>query len=388
MYKQDIMDRSVAVGLLRDQFIKASFKHRVPFRFSDLLLDEDRVGVTDIDVNFSVKRVRIKPLRFFQEMHDTGIVDGEISDKIPVVEFLDRIYALKHEEAHVMRNKDIKRGKKDVLSVSVAYETLSSIHNDDYYHSSNHNENWNNCMHMVMELEAQKYAVQELYKYCLKLYEGREEYANGKALEVILNSKDFCFSNDYGNYYAALPSNDVTCDVIVKSLDEEIDKVLNTNMRSYVSKGYYETNLLSADYSLDNIQDKSTINDHLLYWFDNNIGLKNFDVSVFPDYFATSIDVDKFVLFAHESLESRMGRNSKIQASLKSIKCLKSDWVDLDDKVFIDMFQNEEPNHQFSFDKYKLKQDLERRLQTVQDNAEEKGLVSNEELDVESEVKL
>jgi outer membrane protein OmpA-like peptidoglycan-associated protein len=58
------------------------------------------------------------------------------------------------------------------------------------------------------------------------------------------------------------------------------------------------------------------------------------------------------------------------------------------DKVFIDMLQNEKPNHQFSFDKYKLKQDLERRLQTVQDNAEEKGLVSDEEIDVESEVKL
>lgn len=50
------------------------------------------------------------------------------------------------------------------------------------------------------------------------------------------------------------------------------------------------------------------------------------------------------------------------------------------------MFQNEKPNHQFNFDKYKMKQDLERRLQTVQDNAEEKGLVSNEELDVEREV--
>jgi hypothetical protein len=31
---------------------------------------------------------------------------------------------------------------------------------------------------------------------------------------------------------------------------------------------------------------------------------------------------------------------------------------------------------------------LERRLQIVQDSAEEKGLVSDEEIDVESEVKL
>lgn len=50
------------------------------------------------------------------------------------------------------------------------------------------------------------------------------------------------------------------------------------------------------------------------------------------------------------------------------------------------MFQNEEPNHQFNFDKYKLKQDLEHKLQTVQDSAEEKGLVSDEEVDVEREV--
>lgn len=55
-------------------------------------------------------------------------------------------------------------------------------------------------------------------------------------------------------------------------------------------------------------------------------------------------------------------------------------------KVFVDMFQNEEPNHQFNFDKYKLKQDLEHKLQTVQDSAEEKGLVSDEEVDVEREV--
>ena len=34
-------------------------------------------------------------------------------------------------------------------------------------------------------------------------------------------------------------------------------------------------------------------------------------------------------------------------------------------------------------DKYKMKQDLERRLQTVQDSAEKKGLISNEEINIE-----
>ena len=51
------------------------------------------------------------------------------------------------------------------------------------------------------------------------------------------------------------------------------------------------------------------------------------------------------------------------------------------------MLQNEKPNHQFNFDKYKMKQDLECRLQAVQDSAEEKGLVSDEEIDVEREVR-
>lgn len=369
-------------------------------------------GVTDIYGDLSYGNVRIKPLsdKSWSDRMKYGIF-GDFVEEYSMIDFLSRVYYTKHEEQHLKQSIEVRSNPDREYSKIIALELFAVRDNGVYYHQNSIsdsgfywdlNDDWHNDYHMLMELDAQRAATVELYKYCKKLFHSESQAKRAVVDVVIADAKLGDRNEKPGQYYIPLDNlENLTYENIIEKFDIEIEKAYQTNRRQYVSK-YSAKDLFSDRYSRDikknPEEDKSVlfnnmkldfgIEDCVFDWFESRLGIRSFDISSFPDYFETSKDVDKFVIVATEQIMKENHAVDTIRSNVESVKPLQNESFIWNEQVFIDMFQNEKPNHQFSFDKYKMKQDLERRLQTVQDNAEEKGLASNEELGIESEVKL
>ena len=380
--------------------------------FDNSLIKQGVGGLTDVFSNLSHGDVTILPFtrKSWSDRMRYGVF-GDFVEEYPMVDFLSRVYYLKHESRHIEQLKIISANPNSEYSKRISLELFATGNNGVYYNQgvtgSNDfywdlNEDWHNGYHMLMELDAQRSATIELYKYCKKLFHS-ESQAKKAVVDVVKEDAMLGGRNEKpGQYYISLDDlENLTYEGIIEKFDAEIEKVYHNNCRQYVSK-YASKDLLNDRYSRDikknpeedksvlfnNMKSDFGIEDYVFDWFESRLGIRFFDISSFPDYFETSKDVDKFVIVATEQIMKENHVIDTVRSNVESVKPLRNEFFVWDDKVFVDMFQNEEPNHQFNFDKYKMKQDLERRLQAVQDNAEEKGLVSNEELDVESEVRL
>lgn len=327
--------------------------------------------------------------RLFSDVFEPGYSLGD---------FLRIIYAIKHEERHLQQYKAISEGKcydgltDDKVSY-IAKEVLAMTNNGTYYHQGYTDPFYDNGSHMLMELDAQQYAIRSLYSYCEK------EYGRDKAEDLvfdIITSELFVLSDHRKSSkdYIEIPRDkikydeeeskwvvkDFTCNDVLKLYEEEINRTLIENRRRYITRDSYYIPELHAYKGED--KKLLPVKDSVFEWLENNVD-NTFDFSTFPDYFGTSGDVDKFVIIVTDCILKQRGNDRDLKSIVEKTDCIKNESFVWNEQIFIDMFQNEKPNHQFSFDKYKMKQDLERRLQTVQDNAEDKGLISNEEINIE-----
>ena len=325
---------------------------------------------------------------------------------IDTVSFLSTVYTCKHEERHVQQFHAIEEGvvcdgltKKD-MSV-IACEKLAIADNRMYYHQGNKNVRYDNAQHMLTELDAQKFATKSLYEYCKDLYDGDEKLAKNLVTEVVKNeykSRGDIISSC--RYYIPIDDvNTLTYEDIMKLYDEEIDKIRDgANLREYISYGdfmgttqyEYEKNIKdkSEPMPIDDFCDEVTIYDQTFRWLTTRLDLTKFEMHRFADYFETSHDVDKFVIATSNIMLNEEGEGEILKDVFEKTKCLVDESMIWDDATLLSVLENKRPYRSFNFDKYKMKQDLECRLQAVQDSAEEKGLVSDEEIDVEREVKL
>lgn len=399
-----------ANSLMRSLFEDIQNKYNTIVIFDSNLASMNVGGTTDIRGDLSYGNVRIKPFtdKSWSDRMKYGVF-GDFVEEYSMIDFLSRVYYTKHEEQHLKQSIEVRSNPDREYSKMIALELFAVGDNNLYYHQDgvndsgfywDLNDDWHNGYHMLMELDAQRAATVELYKYCKKLFHSESQAKRAVVDVVIADAKLDGRNGKSGQYYIPLDNlENLTYEDIIKKFDIEIEKAYQINCRQYVSK-YAAKDLFSDRYSYDikknPKKDKSVlfdemkadfgIKDCVFDWFESRLGIQSFDISFFPYYFETSRDVDKFVIVVTEQIMQENHRIDTVRSNVESVKPLRNEFFVWDDKVFIDMFQNEKPNHQFSFDKYKMKQDLERRLQTVQDNAEEKGLVSDEEVDVEREV--
>ena len=92
--------------------------------------------------------------------------------------------------------------------------------------------------------------------------------------------------------------------------------------------------------------------DYVDQWFDKNMD-SDFDRSKFPDYFKTSMDADKFVMAATNDVLKDKGAAVSLEEEVEATPCLYFEKFEWDTSVYKNMFQTEEPNHQFDTVKYR-----------------------------------
>lgn len=393
MKYSNFLNHEYAYFKMKKLFQDSSKDLGIPFSFG--FTGDDAVGRTFLESN-SLKPHHVY-ISYFETNNRGGFVD-RLVDVIDIKAFLKVVYALKHEERHVQQYKAMNEAVcyEDLTDDKVscmAKEVLAIATNDIYYHQKDRDFFYDNGAHMLTELDAQVYAIKSLYSYCEK------EYGRDKAEDLvfdIITSELFVLSDHRksGKDYIEIPRDkikydeeeskwvvkDFTCNDVLKLYEEEINRTLIENRRRYITRDSYYIPELHAYKGED--KKLLPVKDSVFEWLENNVD-NTFDFSTFPDYFGTSGDVDKFVIIVTDCILKQRGNDRDLKSIVEKTDCIKNESFVWNEQVFIDMFQNEKPKHQFSFDKYKMKQDLERRLQTVQDNAEEKGLVSNEEINIE-----
>ena len=319
-------------------------------------------------------------------------------------DFLKVLYAIKHEERHVQQYKAIGEGKSydDLTDDKIPYiakEVLAMTNNGTYYHQGYMDPFYDNGSHMLMELDAQQYAIRSLYNYCEK------EYGKDKAEKLVFDviTSELNVVSDFrksGKDYIEIPLDkivydekdekwcikDLTCKDILDLYGKEINRAPKENRRRYITKNIYSRDEISVYKGEGSIERVLQPKDMVFEWLVSNLG-DDFNFAKFPSYFETSDDTDKFVIAVTNRMLKQKGIDVDLKYIVETTDCIKDESFVWNEQIFIDMFQNEKPNHQFSFDKYKMKQDLERRLQTVQDSAEEKGLATEADVDIEREVR-
>ncbi len=380
---------------LLNQFEK---DYSVPVHFVSLT---NATGVTHTPPgSFEVIDVHLHP---YSSVTSDSFMLQKALTPVNTMSFLKAVYSLKHEERHVQQFQAIVKGDMcDGLTQddmrTIACEKVSIEGNRMYYHQGYRNMSYDNAQHMLIELDAQRFATRELYEYCKDLY-GDEELAKNLVVEMVKN--EFGSRGDItgpGRYYLPIfNTKGLTYDKIMDLYDGEVEKIHNgINYRKYVSKGDFE-GTIQYEYkkqikdsdnpmSLDDFCDEVNIYDRAFRWFVSKTDLIEVDLFRFPDYFATSNDVDRFVISASNIMLKEKG-DFRLEKELQNTDCLKDMFIITNDSELKSIFENKRPYLSFSFDKYKAAKDLECRLQAVQDSAEEKGLVSDEEVDVEREVK-
>ena len=274
-------------------------------------------GVTERKRNsFEPSLVRIRQKKFIPIETKTYIFRDVPVLGMETKEFLRIFYALKHEERHVQQYTSISEGVfyggLDYFKLChIANESLAISYNDMYYHQGNRDSNWDNGAHMLMELDAQKFAIEELYSYC------ESEYGKAKAEELVFDiiASELNITNNIyakGKDYISIPDdcitfddegkicfNNLTVNDILKLYDSEIEKAQKVNNRHYISRDrYYHP----SSYNLRGASVMLGDKDLVFEWFEENFPGLNFDFESFPEYFETSADVDKFVIIATNTM--------------------------------------------------------------------------------------
>ena len=231
--------------------------------------------------------------------------------------------------------------------------------NSGYYYTDVYNDNWSNHKHSLMELDAQKFAIEELYKYCKDLYND-DNLSKRLVLDVIkkeaVSNEFYDFGEHiinfirYGNYYIDLNNMDFTYENVIKAYDEEIYKCCNQNLRRYISIDDFD-NCFNGDFLY------KYINEHRDIFVKNNIN--------FFEYFKTSSDVDKFVICVTNSAQKEIADGRGLQQIIHNIGCLDDSEFVWNDGLFLKMFKNNEPNYQFSISDVKFLEEYSHNVTCV-----------------------
>ena len=322
---KDRMNRNVAAFRMHSLMTEASQKHGVPFYFDDDLAFSSAAGVTT-SKGFEPISVGMQDYSAYVPDTDKGFVKRYFTGTMPTEVYLHQVWSLKHEEGHVQRGKSIAKGVDNYINAKVACEGFASAYNPAYY-TARGADGYSNMHGMVSEIDAQRAAVKPFYDYCYNLY-GDAELADKLTVQQATRS----------NYGFVQESSDIHTH---EDLINHYNNVL-INCRVYPNQNKLP--------EYEQVFGKEP--DYVDQWFDKNMD-SDFDRSKFPDYFKTSMDADKFVMAATNDVLKDKGAAVSLEEEVEATPCLYFEKFEWDTSVYKNMFQTEEPNHQFDTVKYR-----------------------------------
>lgn len=302
----------------------------IPVSF-DKSLDTSNLGGVTRSNGFVPVNIGIRNYGAYVPKSEKGFFKRRVTGEMPTDIYLNQVWALYHEEGHVDQFRLVCNGSNGELDRQIACERIASMYNPVYYSAFN-SSGYANMYGMVSEIDAQRRAVKPFHQHCVELY-GNEKLADQLTVQKAASvNYGFTFGNP----------NMFTRDDVLKHYDDIIEQSRSINWRRYPNQ--------------DDLPDYekvfATNPDCVDEWFDKNMS-PDFDRAMFPRYFATSKDVDKFVIAAsNEIMQQHSNETATIKGYVEGISTLHSELFQWDTSIYKNMFETEIPTQQFNTNEY------------------------------------
>lgn len=326
---------------------EASQKYGIPVYFDPMLYGSNLGGGVSTKDGFVATGIHMNNASLYTRT-DLSFSERPSILKIPTIMYVHHVYNLKHEEQHVHRLQQIQNGAESQINSRIACEHLASMNNPVYY-SMPFTDDYSNANYMISEIDAENAATMEVYQHCHDMY-GDWELADQLTVREASESA----------YGGVNEQKFDKCEDILTYQREQMQKVCNTNMRRYPTQ---------SDLDYRKVKNNP---DYVNKWFDKNMD-PDFDRSTFPDYFKTSMDTDKFVMAATNEIQHDKGRDKCIEDYAKGTNTLQYEGFCWDTSVYKNMFENEEPSHQFDTNAYTRAEGTRTLRQIMGDEAYEEA---------------
>ena len=326
---------------------ETSQKYGIPVYFDPMLYGSNVGGEVGTKDGFTVTQIHMNNSSLYAR-NDLSSSERHSILKVPTIMYIDHVYNLKHEEQHAYRFQQIHNGVESQINSRIACEHLAIMNNPIYY-GMPFPDNYSNGHYMISEIDAENAATMGVYQHCYDMY-GDRDLADRLTVREASESP----------YGGVNKQKFDKCEDIVTYRRKQIQKVCDTNMRRYPTQ---------SDLDYRKVKDNP---DYVNKWFDKHMD-PNFDRSTFPDYFKTSMDADKFVMAATNEIQHDKGCDKCIEDYVEGTGTLQHEGFCWDTSVYKNMFENEEPSHQFDTNAYIGAEGTRTRGQIMGDEAHEKA---------------
>ena len=302
----------------------------IPVSF-DKSLDASNLGGVTRSNGFVPVNIGIRNYGAYVPKSEKGFFKRRMAGEMPTDAYLNQVWALYHEEGHVDQFRLICNGNDREIDRQIACERVASMYNPVYYSAFN-STGYANMYGMVSEIDAQRRAVNPFYQHCIEVY-GDEKLADQLTVQRAASvNYGFTFGNP----------NMFTHEDVLAHYDNIIEQSKSINWRRYPNQNDL------PDYERVFAENPDCVDE----WFDKNMG-PDFDRAMFPRYFATSKDVDKFVIaVSNEIMQQRSNETKTIKDYVESIPTLRFELFQWDTSIYKNLFETEIPTQQFNTNEY------------------------------------
>ena len=195
-------------------------------------------------------------------------------------DFFKTMFYLKHEARHVQQFNVFARQEGNAFAKAMVTEYLAINKNPLYYKNNKVSNLFENYYYMLMEVDAEQFAVKEFYQFLNDYFEGDEQKVSDAFKRIV---KDEVYNGNKGFSYVDEWSDDI--DELMEKFDERKYKIMHENCRHFV-----DVNKIGR-------LSKEELDCPLVSWISDKESKYSSELSWnVVDSFSSSSDADKFVI--------------------------------------------------------------------------------------------